>query len=146
MSDQKVQTIEILLIEDNPTDIFLTEEALAKTKIVNHLQVVGNGIEALLFLRKQGEYANAKLPTLILLDLNLPIKRGCEILAEIKGDENLKHIPVIVLSTSSQELDISRAYGLNANCYVVKPLSFHKFRDVLQAIETFWCTVATLPT
>jgi CheY-like chemotaxis protein len=131
MIDQKTKTIEILLVEDNPTDVFLTEEALIKTKIVNHLQVVGNGVEALLFLRKQGEYTSARLPTLILLDLNLPIKRGCEVLAEIKSDENLKHIPVIVLSTSSQDLDICRAYSLSANCYVVKPLSFHKFRDVL---------------
>lgn len=145
MTDQTEKTIEILLVEDNSTDVLLTEEALASTKIVNHLHVVGNGIEALLFLRKQDEYADAPRPNMILLDLNLPIKRGCEVLAEIKADDNLRHIPVIVLSTSNQELDIIRAYNLNANCYVVKPVSFHQFRQVLQAIESFWFTVATLP-
>ncbi len=145
MIDQAEKTIEILLVEDNPTDVFLTEEALAGTQNVNRLHVVGNGLEALLFLRKQGKYADAPMPSLILLDLNLPIKRGCEVLAEIKTDEALQHIPVIVLSTSNQELDIIRAYNLNANCYVVKPVSFHKFRNVLQAIENFWFTVATLP-
>jgi CheY-like chemotaxis protein len=145
MIDQAVKSIEILLVEDNSTDVFLTEEALASAKVENHLHVVGNGIEALSFLRKQGEYANVLQPDMILLDLNLPIKRGCEVLAEIKTDDNLKHIPVIVLSTSNNELDIVRAYNLNANCYVVKPVSFYKFREVLKAIESFWFKVATLP-
>src|SRR5580698_7134114 len=103
MTDKTEKTIEILLIEDNSTDVLLTEEALARTKFINHLHVVGNGLEALLFLRKQGKYANVPQPNMILLDLNLPIKRGCEVLAEIKADENLRHIPVIVLSNSNQQ-------------------------------------------
>jgi two-component system, chemotaxis family, response regulator Rcp1 len=146
MIDQAERSMEILLVEDNSTDVFLTEEALASTDIVNHLHVVGNGVEALKFLRKEGEYAQAPQPNIILLDLNLPIKRGCEVLAEIKADGALRHIPVIVLSTSNQELDIVRAYNLNANCYIVKPVSFHQFRVVLKAIESFWFTVVTLPT
>ena len=145
MISQTEKLIEILLVEDNSTDVLLTEEALATTKLAHHLHVVGNGVDALLFLRKQGEYTHAPLPNMILLDLNLPIKRGCEVLAEIKSDANLQHIPVIVLSNSNQELDIVKAYNLNANCYIVKPVSFHQFRDVLRAIEHFWFTVATLP-
>ncbi len=145
MISQMEKSIEVLLVEDNSTDVLLTEEALASTAIVNHLHVVGDGIEALLFLRKQGKYTGVPLPNMILLDLNLPIKRGCEVLAEIKNDEHLRHIPVIVLSTSYQESDVARAYNLNANCYIVKPVSFHKFRNVLHAIENFWFTVVTLP-
>jgi len=143
--DQTEKAMDILLVEDNSTDVLLTEEALAGTNILNRLHVVGDGLEALSFLRKQGKYANSPLPKIILLDLNLPVKHGCEVLAEIKIDEDLRHIPVIILSNSNQELDIIRAYNLNANCYVVKPISFHKFRDLLQAIETFWFTNATLP-
>ncbi len=143
--DHQERPIEILLVEDSPTDVLLTQEALAGAKIANHLHSVGDGLEALLFLRRHGKYADMPRPNLILLDLNLPIKDGTEVLAEVKADSDLRHIPVIVLSTSNQEKDIIKAYDLNANCYIVKPVNFRRFRDVLQAIDSFWFTVAALP-
>jgi two-component system response regulator len=145
MFEQAEKPIQILLVEDNSTDVFLIEEALASTKTANHLHTVGNGVEALSFLRKEGIYNAVPQPNIILLDLNLPIKRGFEVLAEIKADSYLRHIPVIILSTSSQELDINKAYSLNANCYIVKPVSFYRFREVLKAFENFWFTVVTFP-
>jgi len=145
MINQLEKSMEILLVEDNSTDVFLTEEALASAKIANRLHIVGNGVEALSFLRKQGAYTNVPRPNIILLDLNLPIKHGSEVLAEIKTDADLRYIPVIVLSTSSQEFDVFKAYNLSANCYIVKPVNFYKFREVLKAIQGFWFTVVTLP-
>ncbi len=145
MINQLEKSMEILLVEDNSTDVFLTEEALASAKIANRLHIVDNGVKALSFLRKQGAYTNVPRPNIILLDLNLPIKHGSEVLAEIKADADLRYIPVIVLSTSSQELDVFKAYNLSANCYIVKPVNFYKFREVLKAIQSFWFTVVTLP-
>lgn len=137
--------IEILLVEDNPGDVRLTREALTANKIRNTLHVVADGVQALAFLRKQGKHANAPRPNLILLDLNLPKKDGREVLAEIKGDGNLRRIPVVVLTTSGAEEDILKAYDLNANCYVTKPVNFDSFIQVVKSIESFWVTIVELP-
>ena len=137
--------IEILLVEDNPGDVRLTREALTANKIRNTLHVVADGVQALAFLRKQGKHANAPRPNLILLDLNVPKKDGREVLAEIKGDGNLRRIPVVVLTTSGAEEDILKAYDLNANCYVTKPVNFDSFIQVVKSIESFWVTIVELP-
>ena len=137
--------IEILLVEDNPGDVRLTREALTANKIRNTLHVVADGVQALAFLRKQGKHANAPRPNLILLDLNLPKKDGREVLAEIKGDPDLRRIPVVVLTTSGAEEDILKAYDLNANCYVTKPVNFDSFIQVVKSIESFWVMVVELP-
>ena len=137
--------IEILLVEDNPGDVRLTREALTANKIRNTLHVVADGVQALAFLRKQGKHANAPRPNLILLDLNLPKKDGREVLAEVKGDGNLRRIPVVVLTTSGAEEDILKAYDLNANCYVTKPVNFDSFIQVVKSIESFWVTIVELP-
>ncbi|MDQ3812824.1 MAG: response regulator [Armatimonadota bacterium] len=137
--------IEILLVEDSPSDVLLAEEALEHAKVNNNLQVVTDGVEALAFLRREGQYADAPRPDLILLDLNLPRKDGREVLAEIKAEPSLKHIPVVILTTSQAEEDVLKAYGLHANCYIVKPVDFNQFADVVKHIEHFWFTVVTLP-
>jgi chemotaxis family two-component system response regulator Rcp1 len=137
--------VEILLVEDSPGDVRLTEEALKSAKILNRLSVVLDGVEAILFLRKSGKFANAPTPQLILLDLNLPKKNGREVLEEIKSDDTLKHIPVVVLTTSQDELDILQSYQLHANCYITKPVDFPQFLNVIKAIEGFWLTVVDLP-
>ena len=137
--------VEILLVEDNPGDAELTAEALRNGKVWNQMQVVEDGDAALAFLRQQGEYANAPRPDLILLDLNLPRKSGREVLAEIKADDKLKAIPVIVLTTSEAEEDILRAYNLAVNCYITKPVDLDQFIKVVKAIEEFWFTVVKLP-
>jgi two-component system response regulator len=137
--------IEILLVEDSPADILLTREAFAQNKIVNAIHVVEDGIEALDFLYKRGKYASAPRPDLILLDLNLPRKNGQEVLAEVKADPDLRSIPVVVLTTSNAEEDILKAYNLNANCYVVKPVGFDNFMKAMQSIRHFWFSVVTLP-
>jgi CheY-like chemotaxis protein len=144
MYDGKVP-VEILLVEDNQADVRLTVEALKEGKISNNLSVAHDGIEALMFLRKLDKYANAPDADLVLLDLNLPRKDGREVLAEIKADENLRRIPVVVMTTSKAEEDILRSYNLHANCYVVKPIDFDKFIDVVKAIEDFWVSIVTLP-
>ncbi len=144
MIEQQIP-IEILLVEDNPTDILLTEEAFGKGKILNHLSTVQDGMEAIAFLHRRGAFSNAPRPNIILLDLNLPIKDGYEVLTEIKSDESFQSIPVIILSTSSQEIDIARAYSLHANCYIVKPVNFGRFREIVKTIETFWFATASLP-
>ena len=135
----------ILLVEDNPGDVELTREALADAKLLNNLYVVADGMDAVAFLRRQGQYANAPRPDLILLDLNLPKKDGREVLAEIKGDDNLKIIPVIVLTTSETDEDILKSYKLNANCYITKPVGFAGFAEVVRNIQTFWFNVVVLP-
>jgi len=140
-----VKEIEILVVEDSPGDVRLTIEALKDAKIHNHLNVVSDGEEALAFLRKQGQYANAPRPDLILLDLNLPKKDGREVLKEIKQEENLKRIPVVVLTISTAEKDILKAYDLHANCYINKPVDFEQFTDVVKSIEDFWFSVVKLP-
>lgn len=137
--------IEILLVEDNPGDVRLTQEALKANKIRNNLHVVADGVQALAFLRKQGKHANAPRPNLILLDLSLPNKDGREVLAEIKGDGNLRRIPVVVLTTSQADEDILKAYDLNANCYVTKPVNLDSFIKVVRSIESFWVTIVEPP-
>jgi two-component system, chemotaxis family, response regulator Rcp1 len=137
--------IELLLVEDNPGDVRLTVEALKDGKIGNTLHVVGDGIEAIDFLRKQGKYTEARRPDLILLDLNLPRKDGREVLAEIKADEHLRSIPVVVLTTSQAEEDILKVYNCNANCYIAKPVDFEQFIKVIRSIEDFWLTIVKLP-
>ena len=137
--------IEVLLVEDSPTDILMTQEALAEDKIMNRLHVVEDGVAALAFLRRQGKYTTVPRPDLILLDLNLPRKNGLEVLAELKVDDDLRCIPVIILTTSQAEEDILKAYGLQANAYITKPVGFNSFIEVVQAIEHFWFGVVTLP-
>ena len=137
--------IEILLVEDSPTDALLTREALEQSKILNQLHRVENGVEALAFLRREGQYAGTPCPDLILLDLNLPKKSGIEVLQEIKEDEDLRIIPVVVLTTSKSEEDIVKSYDLHANCYIIKPVDFNKFTEVIQSIREFWFSVVTLP-
>ena len=140
-----IKPIEILLVEDNPGDVDLTREALEGGKLRNILHVVSDGEEAMAFLRKEGKHANAPRPGLVLLDLNLPKKNGREVLAEIKADDYLKRIPVVVLTTSQAEEDIAKSYNLHANCYVTKPIELGHFIKVVQAIEEFWLTIVELP-
>jgi chemotaxis family two-component system response regulator Rcp1 len=137
--------IEILMVEDNPGDVRLTVEALKETKLNNNLNIVKNGVEALAYLRREGEYANAARPDLILLDLNLPKKDGREVLREIKEDQDLGRIPVVILTTSQAEEDILRTYDLHANCYISKPVDLEQFTQVVQSIEFFWLTIVKLP-
>jgi len=140
-----VNPIDILLVEDSPADVRLTREALKEAKVLNTLHVVEDGVAALAFLRKEGQYALQPNPDLILLDLNLPKKDGREVLAEIKQDESLKRIPVVVLTTSRAEEDVVRSYNLHANAYVTKPVDLKQFLEVIRAIEAFWLAVVTLP-
>ncbi len=137
--------IEILLVEDNVGDARLTLEAFQEGKVTNNLSVVRDGVEALAYLRREGAYANAVQPDLVLLDLNLPRKDGREVLAEIKADERLKRIPVVVLTTSAAEEDVARAYGNHANCYITKPVDLDQFLRVVQSIESFWLSLVKLP-
>ena len=137
--------VEILLIEDNPGDVRLTREALRNTKIGSHISVATDGVEALAMLFREGKYADLARPDLILLDLNLPRKDGRAVLAEIKLDPGLRRIPVVILTTSQAEQDIAKAYDLHANCYITKPVDFERFVAVARAIESFWLTVARLP-
>ena len=139
------KVIDILLVEDNPGDVRLAQEALKESKVRNKLFVVNDGVEAIDFLRRQGKHADAPRPDLILLDLNLPRKSGREVLAEIKTDETLKRIPVVVLTVSRAEEDIIRSYNQHANCYITKPLDFNQFMEVTKAIEGFWLTIVKLP-
>jgi len=137
--------IEILMVEDNPGDVELVVESLQNGKLSNRLHVVSDGEEALAFLHRQGTHANAPRPDLILLDLNLPKKGGREVLAEIKADERLRAIPVVVLTTSKSEEDVLRSYQLNANCYVAKPVDFFQFEKIVKAIKEFWFSIVILP-
>jgi two-component system response regulator len=141
----KIESLHILLVEDNLGDIRLTREAFKEAKIFVNLHVVMDGIEALAYLKKQGKYEKEITPDLILLDLNLPLKDGREVLAEIKSDTDLKRIPVIVLSTSENNEDLINTYNLHANCYIVKPLDFEQFIKVVTKIEDFWLTIVRLP-
>jgi chemotaxis family two-component system response regulator Rcp1 len=137
--------IEILLVEDNPGDIRLTREALRDGKIYNNLYVVRDGVEAMAFLRKISPYTHAPRPDLILLDLNLPRKDGHEVLAEVKTDENLRRIPVVILTTSQAEEDILKTYDLHVNCYITKPVDLDQFVKIVKSIEDFWLTIVKLP-
>lgn len=139
------QPIEILLVEDNPGDVRLTREAFKEGKVRNNLSVASDGVEALAFLRREGKYADAPRPDVILLDLNLPRKDGREVLAEIKEDPDLRRLPVVVLTTSQAEQDILKSYNLHANCYITKPVDLERFITVVKSIETFWLSVVKLP-
>lgn len=142
---QLVKPIEILLVEDNPGDSDLAREALEGSKINNQLHVVDDGEKAMAFLRKEGQYANMPRPELILLDLNLPRKDGRQVLAEIKSDDDLKRIPVVILTTSRAEQDIIKSYNLHANCYITKPIDLNQFLHVVKSIEEFWLSIVQLP-
>lgn len=137
--------IDILLVEDNPGDVRLTREVLKDSKVRNNLIVANNGQEALACLRKQGKFADSVRPDLILLDLNLPVKDGREVLAEIKGDSDLKRIPVVILTTSKAEEDILKTYNLHANCYVTKPVDLEQFVKVVKSLEDFWLAIVKFP-
>jgi chemotaxis family two-component system response regulator Rcp1 len=140
-----IEPIEILLVEDSPGDADLAREALDGAKVRNNLHVVGDGEEAMAFLRRKGRHANAPRPGMVLLDLNLPKKDGREVLAEIKGDPDLKRIPVVVLTISKEEEDVLRSYDLHANCYITKPIDLAQFLKVVRSIEEFWLTIVRLP-
>jgi CheY-like chemotaxis protein len=139
------KVIDILLVEDNPGDVRLAQEALKESKIRNRLYVVEDGVEAMDFLRQQGKYGGVPRPDLILLDLNLPRKSGREVLTEVKSDESLKRIPVVVLTVSKAEEDIMKCYSNHANCYITKPLDFSQFMEITKSIEEFWLTIVKLP-
>ncbi|MCG8418756.1 MAG: response regulator [Proteobacteria bacterium] len=139
------KTIEILLVEDNPADVDLTVETLELAKIRNRLHVVRDGVEALQFLRREGNFADVSRPDLILLDLNLPKKDGREVLGELKQDPELRSIPVVVLTSSDAERDVVKTYDLGANCYITKPVDLDQFADVVKSIEDFWFVVVKLP-
>ncbi len=137
--------VDILLVEDNAGDVRLTREVLKDSKVRNNLIVANNGQEALACLRKQGKFTGTVRPDLILLDLNLPVKDGREVLAEIKGDPDLKRIPVVILTTSKAEEDILKTYNLHANCYVTKPVDLEQFVKVVKSLEDFWLAIVKLP-
>jgi two-component system, chemotaxis family, response regulator Rcp1 len=142
---RSTRPVEILLVEDNPGDVRLTREALREGKVHNNLHVASDGVEALRFLRREGEHGDAVRPDLILLDLNLPKKDGREVLEEIKRDAQLRPIPVVILTSSQAEQDIVRAYDLHANCYVSKPVDLEQFITVVKSIENFWFSIVHLP-
>ncbi len=144
MSEMRPVPIEILLVEDNPGDARLTKEALRDARVRNNLHVAPDGVEALAFLRREGKHAAVPTPDLILLDLNLPKKDGREVLEEIKHDDQLRHIPVVILTTSQAERDIADTYRLRANAYVTKPVDLEQFLKVVQSIEHFWLEIVKL--
>jgi len=145
MGERHVRTIDILMVEDDPGDVRLTREALKGSKVLHHLNVVEDGVAALDYLHKAPPYQDAVRPDIVLLDLNLPRKDGREVLAAMKQDDSLRTIPVVILTTSQAEEDVLRAYNLNANCYVTKPVDFDQFMRIVRTIEDFWLTVVTLP-
>jgi chemotaxis family two-component system response regulator Rcp1 len=145
VNEQDGKIVDILLVEDNPGDVRLAQEALKESKVRNKLYVVEDGVEAMAFLRQQGEYAGVPRPDLVLLDLNLPRKSGREVLAEVKTDDSLKRIPVVVLTVSKAEEDVIKCYNYHANCYITKPLDFNQFMLVTRSIEDFWLTIVRLP-
>jgi two-component system response regulator len=144
-NESSLHPIEILLVEDNPGDSRLAKEALKESKLKNNLYIAEDGVEAMNFLYKTGKYSKMPRPDLVILDLNLPKKDGREVLAEIKNDDNLKRIPVVILTISKAEEDILKTYNLHANCYVTKPLDLDQFMKVVRSIEDFWLTIVKLP-
>ena len=142
---EESRPIEILLVEDNAGDVRLVKEALEENKFLNNLHVARDGAEAMEFLHKEGKYANAVRPDLILLDLNLPKKDGREVLAEVKVDEDLKRIPVVIMTISKAEEDILKTYNLHANCYITKPIDLDQFIKVVKSVESFWLAIVELP-
>jgi chemotaxis family two-component system response regulator Rcp1 len=145
MVSKQSRPVEVLLVEDNPGDVRLTQEALKDGRVLVHLTVAADGVEAMEILKRRGNNGTRERPDLILLDLNLPKKNGREVLEEIKADDELRRIPVIVMTTSKAEQDVYRAYNLNANCYVTKPVDLDEFLNVVRSIEDFWLTIVTLP-
>ena len=143
--ETRERAIEILLVEDNPGDVRLTQEVFKEGKVWNNLSVVPDGVAALEYLRRQGAYAGAPRPDLILLDLNMPKKDGREVLTEIKQDEELRRIPVVILTTSKAEEDILKSYKLYANCYITKPVDLDQFIEVVKSVEDFWLCIVRLP-
>jgi CheY-like chemotaxis protein len=141
----KEETVEILLVEDNRADALLMEEALRESAFPNNLSVVRNGEEAMEYLYRRGQFEQSSRPDLIMLDLNLPKKDGREVLAEIKNDQHLRAIPVVVITTSRSEEDIRKSYNLHANCYITKPVRLNAFFEVIRKIEDFWFTIVKLP-
>lgn len=139
------KVVEILVVEDNPGDVRLLQESFKRNKMSNNLHVVRNGEDAMLFLRREGAYAEAVTPDLILLDLNLPKKDGREVLADIRADPNLTHLPVVVLTSSEDEEDILKSYKLHANCYITKPVTLERFVEVINSIDGFWLSLVKLP-
>ena len=144
-TQNEAEVIDILLVEDSPSDAMMTREALDFSKILNRLHIVDDGVEAMAFLRKEGKYKDSPTPGLVLLDLNLPRKGGLEVLRETKGDEALKSIPIVVLTTSKAEEDVAKSYGFHANCYISKPVEFSKLADAVRGIRDFWLCLVTLP-
>jgi two-component system, chemotaxis family, response regulator Rcp1 len=142
---KSLETICILLVEDNPGDVRLTKEALKDAKVLNEVFVASDGVEAMQFLHKEGKFTDVPLPDLILLDLNLPRKDGREVLAEIKKDPALKRIPVVILTTSKTDEDIIKTYDLHANAYVTKPVDLNRFIEIMHSLEEFWFTIVKLP-
>jgi two-component system, chemotaxis family, response regulator Rcp1 len=140
-----MRSIDILLVEDNPGDVRLTKEALKDAKVLNDIYVAQDGVEAMQFLRKKGTFSEAPAPDLILLDLNLPRKDGRDVLAEIKQDSNLKHIPVVVLTTSKADEDIIKTYNLHANAYITKPVDLNRFIEIMHTLQEFWFSIVKLP-
>jgi CheY-like chemotaxis protein len=145
LTDRPPRPIEILLVEDNPGDVRLTRELLKECKIANTLVAIGNGVEAMQYLRREAGFVDAARPDLVLLDLNLPRMNGHEVLAAVKADPELRRIPVVILTTSKAEEDVVKSYNLHANCYITKPVGLDQFIAVVQSIEQFWLAIVTLP-
>ncbi|GLU31030.1 response regulator [Trinickia caryophylli] len=145
LCDANGNLVHILLVEDSPTDVMLTKEAMEQYKVLNPLHIAEDGVEAMAYLKREGKYASAQRPGLIILDLNLPRKSGREVLRDLKSDPELMNIPVVILTTSKSEEDVAKSYGLHANCYITKPVDFEKFIQVVRSINDFWFGVVTLP-
>lgn len=142
---KNARPVEILLVDDNPADVMLTREAFSENKLCNNLSVVNDGVQAMDYLRKRGQYVSVPTPDIVLLDLNMPRKDGREVLAEIKADDVLKYIPVVIMTVSKDDKDILESYRLHANCYIKKPVKFTEFVEVVRSLENFWFSVVTLP-
>ena len=140
-----MKSIEILLVEDNPGDVRLTQEAARETKVLSNMHVVNNGMDAMAFLKRSGRFGSVPRPDLVLLDLNMPGMDGREVLKQIKSDDNFRRIPVVIITSSQAEEDILRAYDLQASCYVTKPVDLDQFIKVVRNIENFWLTIVKLP-
>lgn len=145
MGNTILNTIDILVVEDNPGDARLIKEVLNDNKVFSSLYIVNDGVEAMNFLHNEGKYKKVPKPDLIILDLNLPRKDGREVLAEIKADNKLKHIPIVIMTISQAEEDILKSYNLHANCYITKPIDLNQFIKVVKSIEDFWFSIVKLP-